>query len=62
MQAQTNVNKTLKLTVALERVYAVVGNILRTFDLDNQQLNQHDPFDDSLWAFLGPSAAHTMWY
>ena len=32
----------------LETIHQVVANMLRSFDLDNQELDEHDPFGEYL--------------
>ena len=32
----------------LQRICQVVANMLRSFDLDNQELDEHDPFGEYL--------------
>ena len=46
----------------LQRIHAIVGNMLRAYDLDNQELDKHDPFGEYLsgiaWAIH--STYHTV--
>jgi hypothetical protein len=46
----------------LETIHQVVANMLRSFDLDNQELDEHDPFGEYLalvaWTIL--CTYHTM--